>query len=124
MTISDDTTIQMPALLTQQQVAQYLGFSESWLERDRWAGPKIPYTKVGRNVRYYARDIVAYLEAQTVRPIPTFDAKLENEQLTFICPSCGEKHWHGCTTEDGAPEHRVAHCGCHPRGYFLRPIKD
>jgi hypothetical protein len=36
-------------LLNTKQVARILGVSEAWLERDRWAGAKIPFiTRLGR----------------------------------------------------------------------------
>lgn len=57
------TTAVVPVLWTQRETADYLGKSESWLERDRWAGPTIPYVKLGRSVRYRAADVVAYAEA-------------------------------------------------------------
>lgn len=41
------------ALLTTQQAAAYLGVSKAFLERDRWAGARIPFLKIGaRTVRY------------------------------------------------------------------------
>lgn len=53
-------------LLTTEQAARYLGVSKSFLERDRWAGARIPFVKVGsRAVRYRLTDLEAYLERQT-----------------------------------------------------------
>ena len=60
--------MQVPALWTQDETAQYIGKSLKWLERDRWAGPTIPYVKLGRSVRYRASDVIAVVEANTVRP--------------------------------------------------------
>ncbi len=40
-------------LLNTKQAAEYLGVSKAFLERDRWAGARIPFVKVGpRAVRY------------------------------------------------------------------------
>lgn len=53
------------SLLTTQQAADYLSLSKAFLERDRWAGARIPFIKVGtRAVRYRARDLEAYLESR------------------------------------------------------------
>lgn len=55
-------------LLTTKEAAQYLGVSEAFLERDLWAGARIPFVKIGtRAVRYRPRDLEAYLEARTHR---------------------------------------------------------
>lgn len=40
-------------LLTTPQAANVLGVSIAFLERDRWAGAKVPFIKIGsRAVRY------------------------------------------------------------------------
>ena len=52
-------------LLTTQQAATYLGVSKAFLERDRWAGARIPFIRVGsRAVRYRQRDLEAFLESR------------------------------------------------------------
>jgi excisionase family DNA binding protein len=52
-------------LLTTQEAAQFLGVSKAFLERDRWAGARIPFVKIGaRAVRYRADDLNAYINAQ------------------------------------------------------------
>ncbi len=52
-------------LLTTKEAAQYLGVSEAFLERDRWAGARVPFIRVGaRAVRYRLSDLDAYIEAQ------------------------------------------------------------
>jgi excisionase family DNA binding protein len=49
-------------LLTTQEAAAVLGVSMSFLERDRWAGAKIPFIKIGsRSVRYRQADLDAYI---------------------------------------------------------------
>ena len=51
-------------LLNTQQAATILGVSKAFLERDRWAGARIPFIKVGsRAVRYRMSDIDAYIKS-------------------------------------------------------------
>jgi excisionase family DNA binding protein len=55
-------------LLTTEQAAQYLGVSKAFLERDRWAGAKIPFIRVGvRAVRYRKSDLDAYITSRVRR---------------------------------------------------------
>lgn len=50
-------------LLTTAQAATYLCVSKAFLERDRWAGARIPFIKVGsRAVRYRREDLENYVE--------------------------------------------------------------
>lgn len=52
-------------LLTTKEAAKYLGVSKAFLERDRWAGARIPFIKVGsRAVRYRLSDLDAFLDRQ------------------------------------------------------------
>ena len=52
-------------LLTTKQAAEYLGVSAAFLERDRWAGAKISFRRIGtRLVRYHLDDLNRYLDAQ------------------------------------------------------------
>lgn len=52
-------------LLNTFQAAQLLGVSKAFLERDRWAGARIPFIKVGsRAVRYRRSDLNDYIEKQ------------------------------------------------------------
>jgi len=52
-------------LLTTAQAAAHLGVSKAFLERDRWAGARIPFIRVGsRAVRYRVEDLEAYLESR------------------------------------------------------------
>jgi predicted DNA-binding transcriptional regulator AlpA len=49
-------------LLNTQQAAEFLGVSVAFLERDRWAGARVPYIKVGsRAVRYQRSDLEQYI---------------------------------------------------------------
>ena len=56
------TTATVPVLLTQDEAARVINKSPKWLERDRWAGPTVPYVKLGRSVRYRVADLLAYIE--------------------------------------------------------------
>lgn len=52
-------------LLDTKQAAQFLGLSKAFLERDRWAGAKVPFIKIGdRAVRYRIEDLEAYIESR------------------------------------------------------------
>jgi excisionase family DNA binding protein len=52
-------------LLTTQDAAAYLTVSKAFLERDRWAGARVPFVKIGsRAVRYRVSDLEAYIESQ------------------------------------------------------------
>lgn len=52
-------------LLNTAEAAKYLGVSKAFLERDRWAGARIPFVKIGaRAVRYRADDLNAYINSQ------------------------------------------------------------
>lgn len=52
-------------LLTTKQAANYLGVSAAFLERDRWAGAKIAFRRIGtRLVRYHLDDLNQYLSSQ------------------------------------------------------------
>lgn len=52
-------------LLNTHQAAEYLGLSKAFLERDRWAGARIPFIRVGsRAVRYRLDDLDRYLDSR------------------------------------------------------------
>jgi len=58
----------MQQLLNTQQAASYLGVSKAFLERDRWAGAKVPFIKVGsRAVRYRQSDLETFLDSRVRR---------------------------------------------------------
>ena len=55
-------------LLTTKEAAPILGVSVAFLERDRWAGARIPFIRVGsRAVRYRPADIEAYIVSRVRR---------------------------------------------------------
>ena len=52
-------------LLNTKQAAEYLSVSMAFLERDRWAGARIPFIKIGsRAVRYRMSDLDNFLDKQ------------------------------------------------------------
>lgn len=56
------------ALLSTKEAARYLGVSKAFLDRDRWAGARIPFIRVGsRAVRYRVEDLESYVARQTRR---------------------------------------------------------
>ena len=53
-------------LLNTLEAANYLGLSKAFLERDRWAGAKVPFIKIGdRAVRYRIKDLDNYIESRS-----------------------------------------------------------
>jgi hypothetical protein len=60
--------------------------------------------------------------------VPTFGATRTPDgiQLTFICPVCEQRHWHGaggCGAKFGAGNgHRASHCYCWRDGYILEEV--
>lgn len=53
------------SLYNTSEAANYLGLSKAFLERDRWAGARIPYIQVGaRAVRYRLIDLEKYIESR------------------------------------------------------------
>lgn len=53
------------SLLNTTQAAEYLGLSKAFLERDRWAGAKVPFIKIGsRAVRYRLHDLNHYIQSR------------------------------------------------------------
>ena len=59
----------MEKLLTTKEAAQILGVSEAFLERDRWAGAKIPFVRIGpRGVRYEPSALKTYIKSRIRKP--------------------------------------------------------
>ena len=52
-------------LLTTKEAARLLGVSKAFLERDRWAGARIPFIRIGdRAVRYRLSELEAYITSR------------------------------------------------------------
>lgn len=60
-----ESSVTLPRLMNQRDLAAYLGKSTAWCERARWAGEGPTYIKLGRNVRYRADDVLAWIEGQS-----------------------------------------------------------
>lgn len=57
-----------PQLLTTKEAARVLGVSEAFLEKDRWAGARIPFIRIGsRAVRYRQGDLDTYIQSNVRR---------------------------------------------------------
>lgn len=55
-------------LLTTKEAARYLGVSEAFLEKDRWAGARIPFVRIGtRAVRYRQTDLDFHIQSNIKR---------------------------------------------------------
>lgn len=61
-------SVELPALLTQDQAAAYLGMTGPALAQRRTRGDGPPYVKVGKFIRYRATDIDAWLSAHLINP--------------------------------------------------------
>lgn len=56
-----------PLWLTEKSVAKMTGISVSTLQKQRFHGKGIPYSKVGgKSVRYSFQDVMDYMEAQKI----------------------------------------------------------
>lgn len=58
--------MQQNTWLSEKEVAQLTGISVSTLQKNRFYRRGIPYSKVGRLVRYALKDVEAYLWAHQV----------------------------------------------------------
>lgn len=60
--------ITLDELLTRQQVAEYRGTTRAVLAQERYRGVGPKFIRDGRRIRYRAKDIAAYLDANTATP--------------------------------------------------------
>jgi len=58
----------LESLFPQQTLCAVLDCSTSLAERNRWAGLGVHFVKVGKAVRYFKKDILAYLEKCGIQP--------------------------------------------------------
>jgi predicted DNA-binding transcriptional regulator AlpA len=62
-------------LLNTAEAAQMLGVSQSFLEKDRWRGARIPFIKIGaRAVRYAPEALQAFIEQSAHRSTTEYGA--------------------------------------------------
>ena len=52
--------------MTEKQIAEMLGISRSTLQKMRFLRRGIPYTKIGRSVRYKKMDVERYMEEKKI----------------------------------------------------------
>ena len=60
--------MEVPELMTAQQVARLLGVSTETLRKWRAKRKCLPYVRVGRHIRSRAADVAAFVERGTVMP--------------------------------------------------------
>ncbi|SLE55349.1 Uncharacterised protein [Mycobacteroides abscessus subsp. massiliense] len=56
----------LPPVATTKHVAAVLGTSEAALSQERYLHRGIPYTRIGRRVRYLRSDVIEFLAANRV----------------------------------------------------------
>lgn len=61
-----DKTPSLPEISTPKQLSGYTGITEASLAQDRYLGRGIPYTRIGKRIRYLRADVLAYLAANRV----------------------------------------------------------
>lgn len=65
--MTDASTITLPALLTEEQAAEFLNFKPQTLALWRCTHRvSLPWVRVGRNVRYRREDVLAFISENTV----------------------------------------------------------
>lgn len=55
--------VQLPLLMTEQDLAKYVSKSIYWCQRARWDGSGPKFVKLGRHVRYRAQDVLEWVNA-------------------------------------------------------------
>ena len=58
--------MEIDKLLTQKEVANWIGMSEAWLEQCRFRKKGIPWIKIGKSCRYRTSEIQRWLESCVV----------------------------------------------------------
>lgn len=61
-----ESRVSLPRLMSQRDLAAYIGKSTAWCERARWAGEGPKFIKLGRHVRYRAEDVLAWIDENVV----------------------------------------------------------
>lgn len=57
----------LPPVATARHVASLLGTTEASLAQDRYLGKGLPWTRVGRRVRYLRSDVLEFLVSNRIR---------------------------------------------------------
>ncbi len=66
--MNSSTSLQPSQWLTEKKVASITGLSLSTLQKHRFHGRGIAYSKIGRAVRYDVADVISFMESQKVIP--------------------------------------------------------
>lgn len=74
--------------IDEREAAKLTGMSSAWFQRARWAGDGIPFSKVGRSVRYKLSDVLAFMEARRIESTSDQSAK-KGDGVTKPCPPRG-----------------------------------
>ena len=65
----------MKRLMKTPEAAEFLGVSNAFLERDRWAGARIPYVRIGsRSIRYRLEDLEDYIDGKIYRSTSEYES--------------------------------------------------
>lgn len=62
MSAQKEKLIGLPVYVDEREVSRIVGRAIQTLRNDRMNGQGIPYSKVGRSVRYRLEDVVAFME--------------------------------------------------------------
>lgn len=57
----------IPTYLTEVQVSEITGIALSSLRNQRFERRGIPYSKIGRSVRYALNDVIEYMESRKIQ---------------------------------------------------------
>lgn len=60
--------LDLPEVATPKQMAAFLHTTEASLSQDRYLGRGVPYTRIGRRIRYLRADVLKYLEDNRFDP--------------------------------------------------------
>ncbi len=56
----------LPKWLTEKEVSKMTGRAEQTLRNDRTKRQGIPYSKIGRSVRYKIKDVISFMDAHRI----------------------------------------------------------
>ncbi len=92
-------------LRTEQEVADKIRKSLSWLQHMRQTGGGPPYLKIGHAVRYRDEDVDAWLESQLRRKVWEFDNDDAFEPVGEAAERVVNKLSRGRREEERSPHH-------------------
>lgn len=63
-----ETVVPLPKLMHEAELAEYLGKSKAWLQRNRWTRDEstIPFVKIGSTVFYDKADVTNWLVSNRI----------------------------------------------------------